>query len=129
MNLLFKNLSIMTLSLSAITAFASPVYLTTHNTTNEESNAYIAGVPSIYPTPAKGKRDVYWNLVKLACFGHTIGKICPATIKMATNTSKPIEIGSVTLNLESGDINPKQLSKNGYTLIVNGPGDATIVKN
>ena len=126
---LFKSLSAITLSLSAVTTFASPAYLITHNTTNLESNAYIAGAPSIYPTPANSKREVYWNLVKLACYGHTAGKICPAVIKMATNTPNPIEVGMVTMDLESGDINPKVISKNGYTLIVNGPGEATVIKN
>lgn len=129
MNLLFKSLSAITLSLSAVTTFASPSYLSTQNTTTEESNAYIAGVPSIYPTPANSKRDVYWNLVKLACYGHTTGKLCPAVIKMATNTPNPIEVGTVTMDLDTGDISPKRLSNNGYTLIVTGPGEATIIKN
>jgi hypothetical protein len=132
MNLLFKSFSILALSLGIITAFAAkPEYLKTDNTTNVESNAFIGGVPSIYPTPANSKKQVYWNLVRLACFQHTTdnGKICPAVIKMATNTAKPIELGKVTLNLETGEINPKYLSNNGYALIVNGPGDTTLIKN
>ncbi|MFT4059569.1 MAG: hypothetical protein QM652_08485 [Legionella sp.] len=128
MNLLIKSISAIALSLSVVTAFAAPVYLTTHNNTNQESNAFIAGVPSIYPTPANNTKQVYWNLVKIACHGHTNGKNCPAVIKMATNTANPIEVGTVTMNLDSGDISPKTISKNGYTLIVNGPGEATIIK-
>ncbi|MGC1182659.1 hypothetical protein [Legionella sp.] len=129
MNLIFKNLSAIALSLSAVTAFSSPIYLTTHNHTGVESNAYVAGVPSIYPTPANSTREVYWNLVKLACYGHTTGRNCPAVIKMATNTTDPIEIGTVSMNLDTGDISPKQITSNGYTLIVDGPGEASIIKN
>nr|WP_277619263.1 hypothetical protein [Legionella norrlandica] len=39
MNLMLKSLSALAISLSAATAFAAPVYLTTHNNTSEESNA------------------------------------------------------------------------------------------
>lgn len=129
MNLLFKSLSAITLSLSAVTTFASPAYLTTINHTSEESNAYVAGVPSIYPTPANSKKDVYWNLVKLACYGHSTGKNCPAVVKMATNTANPIEIGTLSMDLDTGDITPKQLSNNGYTITVTGPAETTITKN
>ncbi|KTD67316.1 MULTISPECIES: hypothetical protein [Legionella] len=128
MNLIFKGFSAIALSLSAVTAFASPAYLITHNKTPEESNAYIAGVPSAYPTAGNSTQKVYWNLVKLACYGHTTGKECSAIIKMATNTSNPIEVGEVKMNLDTGDISPKFLSKNGYTLTVNGAGEATIEK-
>jgi hypothetical protein len=129
MNLLFKSISAIALSLSAVTSFAAPAYLITHNNTSEESNAFIAGAPSIYPTPANSTKQVYWNLVKIACYGHTSGKTCPAVIKMATNTANPIELGTVSMNLDTGDISPKVFSSNGYTFIVNGPGEATIVKN
>ncbi|MBN9231971.1 MAG: hypothetical protein BGO90_02520 [Legionella sp. 40-6] len=127
---LIKRISALALTLAAATSFATaPAYLVTHNNTNEESNAFIAGVPSIYPTPAQSTKQVYWNLVKIACYGHTNGKECPAVIKMATNTPQPVVLGTVILNIDTGDINPKTLSGNGYTLIVNGPGEATIVKN
>ncbi|KTD73633.1 hypothetical protein [Legionella tucsonensis] len=129
MNLIFKGFSAVALSLSAVTAFASPVYLITHNNTPVESNAYIAGVPSPYPTAANSTQKVYWNLVKLACYGHTTGKQCTAIIKMATNTANPIEVGELRMDLETGDITPKYLSRNGYTLFVNGLGEATITKN
>lgn len=130
MNLLTKSLSAVALSLSALTVFAGPAYLTTHNKTNEESNAFIAGtIPSPYPTAANSSRQVYWNLVKLACFGHTTNGKCSALIKMATNTDHPVDLGTVLMDLSTGDITPKQLSHNGYTLFVNGPGEATVVKN
>jgi hypothetical protein len=130
MNLILKCFSAVALSLSASTLFAAPpVYLITHNETAEESNAYIANTPSLYPTKAHSKGQVYWNLVKLACYGHTNGDICSAVIKMATDTDNPIEIGTVKLDLKTGDISPKQLSNHGYTMIVNGLAEATIVKD
>lgn len=132
MKLIFKSLSAMTLGLSVITAnAAAPNYLVTHNNTNVESNAYIAGVPSIYPTPAMSTRQVAWNLVRIACFGHSKENKCSAVIKMATNTANPIVLGTLTMDLTSGDITPKVLSSQGYTITVNPsvPGETTITKN
>jgi hypothetical protein len=130
MKLLLKVVASITLSLSAFTALAVPNYLTTHNNTDVESNAFIAGAPSPYPTPAYSTRQVFWNLVRLACWGHTSpdGQ-CSATIKMATNTPNPIELGVVSLNVATGEINPKQMSHNGYSFVVNSIGDTTITKD
>ena len=130
MNLMLKSISAIALSLSAAAALAVPTYLTTHNKTSLESNAYVAGtIPSPYPTPANSTRQIYWNMVKMACFGHTSNGRCSALIKMATNTSSPIDIGYVSMELETGDITPKVLSAKGFTLTVNGPGEATITKD
>ncbi|CEG57342.1 hypothetical protein [Legionella fallonii] len=131
MKFMLKSLSAIALNLIAATALAMPAYLTTHNNTDLESNAYIAGtIPSPYGTPAHDTRSVYWNMVRMACYGHTTAdKKCSALIKVGTNTANPVDIGYVTLDLESGDITPKQLSNNGYTIRVNGPGEATISKN
>ncbi|RUR13898.1 hypothetical protein [Legionella sp. km772] len=129
MKFMLKSLSAITLSLSAIAAFATPTYLTTHNNTTEESNAFVAGVPSPYATSANSTRQVYWNLVKMACYGHTKNNTCAAVVKMATNTANPIVIGTLTMDLASGDITPKRLSANGYTIIVNGFGETTINKD
>ncbi|PJD95711.1 MAG: hypothetical protein CK426_04065 [Legionella sp.] len=130
MKFVLKSLSVLTLSLSTLIAFAAPTHLITHNNTNEESNAYIAGAPSPYPTKAQSTRTVLWNLVRMACYGHTdnTGK-CSAVIKMATNTPNPIELGVLSMNLSTGDITPKVLSANGYTFTVTAPGEATITKN
>jgi hypothetical protein len=118
------------LVLGTATALAAPSYLTTHNNTSEESNAYIAGtIPSPYPTAANSTRQIYWNLVKIACFGKSTNGQCAAVIKMATNTANPIVIGTVSMNLETGAITPQTMSANGYTFTVNGPGEATIDKN
>lgn len=129
MKLLAKSFAALALSLSAVTAFAMPSHLITHNNTNEESNALIAGtIPSPYPTAAHSTRKVHWNLVRLACYGHTNNGKCAALIKMATNTSSPIEIGYVYMDLATGDIEPKVFSAKGYRFTVNGAGEATIDK-
>lgn len=107
---------------------SAPAFLLTHNLTDEESNAHIDGIPSLYPTKARSHSKVYWNLVRVACHGHSVGNSCTAVIKMATNTPNPIEIGEVHMDLTTGDITPKQLSANGYTLVVNGPGETTLTK-
>ena len=130
MNLLVKNFSAVVLSLSTVTALAAPSYLTTHNETDVQSNAFIAGtIPSPYPTAPHSKKEVHWNLVKLACYGHTKNNKCPALVKMATNTSNPIEVGYLEMDLTTGEITPSLISSNGYTLTVNGPAEATITKD
>lgn len=130
MKFMLKSLSAITLNLVAATALAVPAYLTTHNNTDLESNAYIAGtIPSPYGTPAHETRNIFWNMVRMACYGHTTGGKCTALIKVGTNTNNPVDIGLVTLDLDSGDITPKEISNNGYSIRVNGPGEATISKD
>lgn len=130
MNVMLKSISAIALSLTAVSAFAEPGYLITHNNTDVESNAYVGGsTPSPYPTPAHNSRQIPWGLVRLACWGNTTNGRCPAKIMMATNTNNPVELGWVSMELESGDISPKKVSGNGYTLVVNGPGEATVTKD
>ena len=45
---------------------------------------------------------------------------------MASNTDTPIKIGTLAMDVDTGDITPKQLSANGYTITVNGPGETTL---
>ena len=130
MNRLIKTLTAGALGLCAATALAAPKQLITHNTTNAESNAYIAGtIPSQHPTKAHSDGKVFWTAVKMACFGHVVDGKCSALILMETNTPNPVTLGTVMLDLDSGDITPKQLSANGYTITVNGPGETTISSN
>lgn len=118
------------LSVTATTTIASPILLITHNTTDLESNAYIAGtIRSQYPSKPHSDNKVSWVSVKMACYGHTIDLKCPALIKVGTNTANPVDLGMVTMDLNTGDITPKQLSANGFTLIVNGPGETTLLKD
>ena len=123
-----KLLIAATLSLTATAALASPMLLITHNTTDVESNAFIGGtVRSNHPTKAHSDNNVSWVSVRMACFGRTVEGKCPALIKMGTNTANPVDIGTVVMDLNTGDISPKQISGNGYTLIVNGPGETTLI--
>ena len=130
MNRLLKFLCIPALGFVTVTAFATPKHLITHNATDLESNAFVAGtIPSQHPTKPHSDGKVFWTAVKLACFGHSVDGKCTALIKMATNTAYPITIGTLTMDLNSGDITPQQLSANGFTITVNGPGETTLSKN
>ncbi|KTD65745.1 hypothetical protein [Legionella spiritensis] len=130
MNGILKGFAVITLGLSATMSFAGPSYLVTHNDTSVESKAYVAGIIPA-PTPAAPNKttSISWIVVKMACYGHTTNNKCPALIKMATNTAHPVELGTVEMDLDSGDITPKKLSANGYTLTVNGPAEATLTQN
>lgn len=131
MKKLTLHLSALALGLITSTAFATPSSLTTHNLTNVESNAYVAGViPSPVPSKPNANTVVPWLVVQMACFGRTVeGNKCPAMIKMATNTGNPVDLGNVLMDLDTGIITPSKLSGNGYTLTVNGPAEATLTKD
>jgi hypothetical protein len=131
MKLVLKSLSAVALSLGISSAFAAPTFLTMTNNTQEQSNAFIAGtIPSAYPTAPNSTGKVYWNLVRLACYGHTTpdGK-CPAVIKMATDTPNPITIATVAMDLASGEITVQSATgQGGYLFTVKGPGMAEVNK-
>lgn len=127
MNKLQKTLSAVVLSLSAGGLSAAPSYLITHNLTNEESNAYVANlIPSTHPTKAHSDGKVSWLVVKLACTLHKTNGRCPAMIKMKTDTANPVDLGMVSMDLDTGDISPKTLVAQGYRFSVNGPAEATL---
>ncbi len=130
MNRLFNYCTVLALGLFTASAFAAPKQLITHNYTDYESNAYVAGtIPSQHPTRAHSDNKVFWTAVKMACFGHTTadGK-CSALIKMATNTASPIDVGVLIVDINTGMITPQQVKGNGFTITVNGPGETTITK-
>lgn len=130
MNRFTHTITAITLGLTTSIAFAAPKQLITHNLTNVESNAYVAGViPSQHPTKAHSDNKVMWAAVKMACYGHTVNGKCWALVKMATNTATPVELGTVSIDIETGIITPNQISANGYTLTVNGPGETTLTQN
>ncbi len=130
MNRLITTLTAGSLAVFMGTALAAPKQLITHNMTDVESNAYVDGsIPSQHPTKPHSNGAVFWTIVKMACFGHTTAGKCTALIKMATDTPNPVTIGTLSLDLASGDITPKQVSANGYTITVNGPGETTISQN
>jgi hypothetical protein len=127
MNQFTRTMTAITLGLTTTLAIAAPKQLVTHNTTDVESNAYIAGtIPSQHPTKAHSDNHVNWAAVKMACFGHVTNGKCWAVVKMATNTPNPVEIGIVSIDVDTGIITPQQISNNGYTFTVNGPGETTV---
>jgi len=130
MNRLSKHLLAITIALTTTAAFSiPPKQLITHNHTDFESNAYVAGtIPSQHPTRAHSDTNVFWTSVRMACFGHILNGKCPALIKMETNTNHPVDIGTVSLDVNTGEITPSQLSANGYTITVNGLGETTLTK-
>lgn len=111
-------------------AFASPRSFTTHNRTTVESNAFIDGtIPSPYPTPAGKDKSVMWELVRLACIGHTSGGQCTAVLKMATNTKNPIDVAKLSMNLDSGAITLMETYSTAYKVIIHSnPGEVTITE-
>ncbi len=109
---------------------APPKQLITHNDTDFESNAYVAGtIPGRYPTRAHSDNYVNWAEVRMACFGHVTNNQCPALIRLGTgahDNMTPLDLGMVSVNLSTGNITPKVLHAYGYTLTVNGPGETTL---
>lgn len=130
MSRFIKHLSALTLCLAATVTFAAPpANLITHNKTSLESNAFIAGtIPSTSPTKANSTNVVPWFVVQMACYGHVVNRLCPATIMMATNTAKPFELGKVSLNMDTGEIKVVSVTANGYKLTINGRAEATLSK-
>lgn len=131
MKQLMNTIAAVTLSFATTIAIAAaPKQLITHNNTDVESNAYIAGiVPSQHPTKPHSEHTVPWAAVRMACFGHTTNGKCWAIIKMATNTGNPIELGKVTIDLETGEITPAQFSANGYTFASIAPGETLLTQD
>ena len=129
-----KNTLLFAACLNASIIFAAPPrQLITHNRTDVESNAYIAGTsPSRYPTKAHNDSKVIWTEVRMACFGHIVNGTCSALIRMATGPEdggQPIDLGYVSLDMNTGMITPSHISAHGYSLTVNGPGETTLTKD
>ncbi|MFZ4076922.1 MAG: hypothetical protein ACOYKA_02955 [Legionellaceae bacterium] len=130
MNQIIKTILAVSISLSTSVLFAAPKVLITHNTTDFESNGFVSGtIPSQTPTKAHTDGKVFWATVKLACFGHIVNNKCPALIKMKTDTAEPVELGYVEMDVTTGIITPSELHANGFTMIVNGPGETTLIKD
>ena len=93
----------------ASVAFAAPKQMVTHNHTDVESNAYIDGViGSQFPTKPYSDNKVFWASVKLACYGHINPQHeCRSLVRMATNSDNPVDLGWMTVNLVTGELNPK----------------------
>ena len=116
------------LSIVAQMSWASPKQLITHNLTDLDVNALVAGtIPSPYPTKAHSDGKVNWAQVRITCVGHTVDNWCPALVRIGHNTPNPIDIGTVEINLNSGVIRPNELQAHGYRMIVNGVAESTIM--
>lgn len=130
MKKLFVTLTVSLLALSMQNAFASPRKLVIHNQTNVDAGAYVAEqVPPRHPAKANSTNYISWTEVRMACLGRSVDDECPAMIKMAINTSNEMNLGIVYLNVKTGNITPKKVNKYGYTLTVNGPGEATLTQD
>ncbi len=129
MKKILTTITVATLTLSISNVFAAPQKLITHNKTNVNSNAFVAGIiPSRHATKAHSTGKVIWTEVKIACLSHTIAEKCAALVKMAVNTPQEVDLGWVTLDIKTGDLQPKTLANNGYCLTVNGPGETTLTE-
>ena len=112
---------------SAMALAVPPRQLITHNTTDLDSNAFVAGtIPSQHPTKAHSDGKVLWTAVRMACYGHVVNGKCPALIKVGANTANPIELGMLYMDLNTGIITPTELHANGYVMMVNGPAETTL---
>ncbi len=123
--------SVLALGVTSTLALAvPPKVLVTHNKTELDSNAFIAGrIPSQHPTRANSDGRVIWASVQLACRGLLVNGQCPAVVKLDPKGPNPIVLGMINLDLRTGNLEPKELHAGGYTLLVNGPGETTILKD
>lgn len=129
MKSLIKNLCFFSLLASASYSYAAPAYLYTHNDTDLTAGAFVNGtIPPQHPTKPHSSSKIYWSLIKLVCSYNPKQPTCHATIKLGNNNNYTIEIGEVAINLDTGDITPKEISNNGYRVSVMGPGEALITK-
>lgn len=129
MTRLAKTLVITALSLSSALSFAvPPSMLISHNKIDVESQAYLGpnlDIPQ-QPTAPGGVKKVSWVAVRVMCMNTPKPGICPAKIKV--NTTPHTTLGVVEMNLNTGEITPTVLSKNGYTMTVLNPGEIEFTK-
>ncbi|ARG99673.1 hypothetical protein [Legionella micdadei] len=127
MNRMLKGLVVTALGLSTTVALANPTNLVIRNTTKVEMNEYIDGIIPAIPTPPESKGTVPWNLIRMACYGYTVNNKCSALIKLATDTNRPFNLGTITIDIETGEISPKSITgPKGYKFTVTGAGEATL---
>ena len=127
---MLKNSLLASMLILSTSVFATPKQLITHNHTNVESNAFINGtIASQHPTKPNSDNKVFWASVRLACYGHIANNKCEALIKMATDTPNPISLGTLSVDLITGEINPKSLAAEGYRLEVDGPGETSLYQD
>ena len=114
------------------TAFADePTELTTYNNTNAWVSAKISGFPSHDPMTPHSERHRAWWKLRVACYASQKDDICTATIILRKNESDENGsiLGDMSINMKSGEITPKQLRNDLYTLRVNDIAKVTITEN
>lgn len=129
----FVNAAIaVTFGLATSVAGAAGMALITHNKTDMISKAMIDGsIPSTHPALPQKDTKISWAEVRLVCGPRLdAAGLCHALVKMISpSNGSEFDLGWVYMNIDNGDITPKTLTANGYTLTVNGPAETTITKN
>ncbi|KTC75993.1 hypothetical protein Lbir_0062 [Legionella birminghamensis] len=116
----------MVLGLSSPSVLASPEHMIIHNKTDLISNAFVDEMPGPRPTLAHSTSRVLWFIVQTGCRKHKAEGICPAVIKMGIDRDKPILVGTLYIDISSGEITPARISANGFNVDVDAPGEITI---
>ncbi|MGQ3889788.1 hypothetical protein ACQUW5_12255 [Legionella sp. CNM-1927-20] len=127
MNRSILGTAILITSLFTAELLAAPKAMITHNLTDTTTNAYVDGVPAPEPAGPYATTKVPWTIVKIGCSKHKEEGVCPAVIKMDIDSSSPIIVGTLYVDLESGVIMPAKISANGFTVEVNAPGEITVL--
>ena len=101
-----------------------PKSFTTKNYTKYYSNVKIKNTWTPFPTPPGNPQDpavrsVPWLGLKLLCHR---AEFCTAELWMKTNTDNPVYIGEGVMNVNTGEITPKELVSNGFKLTSPEPG-------
>ena len=106
-------------------ALAAPSELVVENKTDYQARAYVNGM-SKNPAEAHSSMSLSWWALKLVCAFQTD---CKATVKMKTDTSNPVSLGDVSINLDSGIIDTSKLSHaEGFNVSYVAPGHAVVTQ-
>lgn len=130
MKLLTRNTCIVLLSFISNLAFAEPNYYVTHNSTNVGTTISIleARPYSFYTAPHSSSK-VEWWMLQTGCNYYLMNSKCKVIIKTETNFPNPVDVGILTMDMRTGELSPKYISTNGYTISVIGAGEIHIYKN
>ena len=110
-----------------------PKNFVTRNYTQYLSNARVGLIWSPYPTPAAtpgsySERAVNWTGLKALC--GFLAETCGAKIYMYTaeDPSNKIYVGEGVMDMSTGEVTPKTLTNNGFTLTSPAPAVIEIRK-
>lgn len=107
--------------------YSAPQVLTTHNQTNYQAIAYVDGKISL-PKIAEPLSDssISWVTVNRLCYGRTVNNKCPLVIKMKGLSSYSFDLGVIYMDLNSGEITPKQITFNHIQLNAHNTGELSL---